>query len=124
MSQFKTREEQKKLTKKQCISLWVFFLLIGLFLSTLFSSAPDTPDEGTAYHMSHEFIKGALKAPATAQFAPYSESQVIKVKENLFTVRSYVDAENSFGAKIRNHYTCTIEYEGNKNWRLITHTIN
>ena len=53
--------------------------------------------------MSH-----ATKAPATADFASYSDSAVVNKGDGTYIVVSYVDAQNSFGAKIRTRYTCTV----------------
>jgi hypothetical protein len=39
-----------------------------------------------------------------------------------YTVRGYVDAENSFGASIRSQYTCEIHGNGNGNWTLVSLT--
>lgn len=34
-------------------------------------------------------------------------------------LESYVDADNSFGAKLRNPFTCDVEHVDGDNWRLI-----
>jgi hypothetical protein len=54
-------------------------------------------------------VTTTLKAPSTAKFAPYSGAQVMDLGEGKYVVRSYVDAENSFGAHIRTPYTCTVQ---------------
>jgi hypothetical protein len=48
---------------------------------------------------------------------------------NKYVVRAYVDAINSFGAKLRNDYVCTVQYTGGddddgRNWRLIDLTMS
>jgi hypothetical protein len=44
-----------------------------------------------------------LKTPSTAKFASYEESEIIKQKdaEDIYSVISYVDSQNSFGAMLR-----------------------
>lgn len=63
------------------------------------------------YYGVQEEVKNKLKAPSTAEFPIYNESFVEQVDKTHYKVNCYVDAENGFGAKIRNNYTCDIEYE-------------
>jgi hypothetical protein len=56
-----------------------------------------------------------LKAPSTAQFG--SET-VAPLGPHRWRVESYVDAENSFGARLRTRYRCEATYLGNENWKL------
>jgi hypothetical protein len=69
------------------------------------------------------FVKARLKAPATADFSSLSGSAA-PAGDNKYVVRAYVDAQNSFGANIRNNYVCTVQYMGGedadiRSWRLI-----
>lgn len=73
----------------------------------------------SALVMSQKFVARRLKAPATADFASITESKVTHLGEGEFLVVSYVDAQNSFGAKLRNHYACRLKDAGNDNWQLI-----
>ena len=73
----------------------------------------------TAWAMHSLFIKNALKAPSTADFAPRAESSVETIAPNTYKITSYVDAQNSFGAKIRNHYEITLKDNGPDKWQLI-----
>lgn len=84
----------------------------------------DNPSDFDAYFMSQSFVKKILKAPATADFASSSESQVERSGDNRFMVYSYVDAQNSFGAKLRNYYTCELQYVGDDKWKLIDVKLN
>ena len=63
-----------------------------------------------------ECIKSALKAPSTAEFpggflTPYQDWNMSK-SNNLVTVSSYVDAENSFGAMLRSPFTIQMKIDG------------
>jgi hypothetical protein len=65
-------------------------------------------------------VKDGLRAPRTAKF-PWAKE--VSFNGKTATLVSYVDAENGFGAMIRTHYVCTIEYVGGKpmdtsSWRL------
>lgn len=76
-----------------------------------------------AYVMAEHFVEQKLKAPKTADFPPLSRVKIyrIKGKPNMFGVRGYVDAKNSFGAEVRTQYLCELEYLGGKDkrWRLV-----
>jgi hypothetical protein len=63
----------------------------------------------TVWRICQERVSAELKAPSTADFPSYSE-QAISHSGALWTVNSYVDAQNSFGAKLRTRYTCTARF--------------
>ena len=79
---------------------------------------PREPDEISAFVMSEEFVKNRLKAPATADFPWYDRSFVSDLGGGRFKVSANVDSKNSFGAKIRTHYTCVLKYKGEDAWIL------
>lgn len=60
--------------------------------------------------ISQEAVESKLKAPKTAEFPLGYDEYEIQQNGNTYTVSSYVDAENSFGAKIRNTFTVQFEY--------------
>jgi len=69
------------------------------------------------------FVKAYLKSPATADF-PWADYTATPLGDGTYSVRSYVDAQNSFGATIRSNYTCVVKYLGGDdayigNWQLI-----
>jgi type IV secretory pathway VirB10-like protein len=63
-----------------------------------------------AYRMSLARIATMLKAPATAQYQPIEQVQFSpgKLQKNGIVVRLYVDAQNSFGAMLRQLWTCHV----------------
>lgn len=63
-------------------------------------------------------VKMRLKAPSSAKFAPYGDLNITRPDEKTWRVFGWVDAQNGFGAMIRNHYTCTITYLGNGKIRV------
>jgi hypothetical protein len=65
--------------------------------------------EASALVMSRHFVEDQLKAPATADFSDDTEN-VVKINDSTYDVQSYVDSENSFGAKLRSRYSCTIVF--------------
>jgi hypothetical protein len=73
------------------------------------------------------YVENRLKSPSTADFPASSISNIQDLGNNVFEIRSYVDAQNSFGAVIRNNFYCKIQYIGDaegdgydmKNWNLV-----
>lgn len=65
-----------------------------------------------APYMCQKFILEQLKAPATADFQSARESAVNRTADSaqgeMFTVETYVDAQNSFGANIRTRFRCEV----------------
>lgn len=78
------------------------------------SRTPPCERDVEAYVMAQEFVKRELRAPATAEFP------IINMRENTsiptktldgkcaFRVTMNVDAENGFGAKIRQRFFVTL----------------
>lgn len=52
-----------------------------------------------------EFVRGQLKAPATADFSPVSPPDLDTTTQGYRWIGS-VDSENSFGANLRTRFTC------------------
>jgi hypothetical protein len=76
-------------------------------------------DSRSAYAMAQVFIKKQLKTPASADFPPVSDEgvKILKVGAAKYRVSGYVDAQNSFGAKLRKTWMCELEYVGDDKWR-------
>lgn len=76
-----------------------------------------------------DYVRLTLKAPATADF-PLLDFSAYRHGANHWTIKSYVDAQNGFGAKIRNHYTCGMTYSGSGDpldfgsWKLLDLSLN
>nr|DAF36227.1 MAG TPA: zinc-ribbon domain protein [Caudoviricetes sp.] len=65
---------------------------------------------GTARAFVHDAITKRLKAPSTADIEITEDKQL----DNEFTISGYVDAQNSFGAKIRNQFKAKVVYHPDK----------
>jgi hypothetical protein len=109
----------------QKVLLFLFVVIIAIFaivyiVSRNRGSDGSKSNDREAYMMCQQFTDKGLKAPATAKYQPYSEIHVISVTLNNYQMSYYVDAENSFGATIRNTFSCSIKYLPNTNqWQLI-----
>ena len=116
-------EKKKPNAAVGCLLLIVIAVIIGVIVSLSGgddggsggSPAEDKGDKIGAQVVCEDFVERQLKSPGSAEF---SEEKVTGAHPE-FTVKGAVDSENSFGALIRNNYTCTVTYKGNDNWNLV-----
>lgn len=104
------------------IALFVLLFLVYLCSQGDSDDAPEVymPDSMDAYVMAKQLMEKRLKAPATADFASFSESRVTSSGLNEWTVESYVDSQNGFGALIRTRFTITMTVNiETKYWQAI-----
>ena len=69
------------------------------------------------------FVKQELKAPGTATFRDPTANNGDTTFSNVgdtYTVVSSVDAENSFGGKLRSAYTCVVTKLGGDQWQRVS----
>lgn len=85
----------------------------------------DAPDlSAKASIICKDFVRDQLKAPATAEF-PTLDFSFVRHGGNHWTIKSYVDAQNGFGAKVRSGYICDMQYDGvgdvysRASWKLL-----
>lgn len=100
--------------------------VIGLMIAVIFAAAwgygtwnnrpvapkPVVHDGVSAQLACQRFVSSRLKAPSTASFAPFQELSISERTQGKFIVVGWVDAENTFGAKLRNNYFCSIQFTG------------
>lgn len=80
-------------------------------------------DTSMAYIMMEDFVKNRLKAPKTAEFPSVwsgRDKHVTYLGNQRYRIASYVDAQNSFGALIRNHFVGEIEQKSKDRWSLVS----
>lgn len=65
-----------------------------------------------AWVCAKDIVSSELKSPSTAKYCTYPEATVTK-KGDIYTVKGYVDAQNSYGATIRQNFTVTLELTTN-----------
>jgi hypothetical protein len=115
----------------------VFFGIV-LFMFSDFEPDGASPREGTpvteessaeddnstmAKVQCQNFVRDNLRSPSSADF-PFFGGDAVAMGNNAWVVRSYVDAENAFGAALRNDYVCQLTFTGGdsadqRNWDLI-----
>jgi hypothetical protein len=89
-------------------AVWLFWHMFAPHTT----EAPSTPDQFNAYVDCQSFVKQNLKAPSTAEFPSISEATIVHTQSNQWSVSSYVDAQNSFGAPLRSTFDCQVSYNG------------
>lgn len=82
----------------------VFALVLTAVRSDPSDSSKTAPTLESAAGMCHEEVKKNLKAPGTAQFGTADFSTTVEGVP--IRVSGWVDAQNSFGALVRNRYSC------------------
>lgn len=71
-------------------------------------------DDDYAYIAAKKFIKEKLKSPSSAKFSHITETTVTKYNGCIFEFSGYVDAQNSFGATLREDYKIKVKYSETK----------
>lgn len=72
----------------------------------------DTSLKRDIWICAKNIVESNLKTPSTANFCTVSEASVYSNSENKYTVVGYVDAQNDFGAVIRNDFIVTLTFTG------------
>ena len=76
--------------------------------SSKVSSNSSSSKETDAKICAVKAVKDSLKAPSTAEFCSYTEMEATNLGGNEWKITGYVDAENSFGAMLREYWTVTL----------------
>ena len=76
--------------------------------ATTYSSSSKGNRATEAWVCAQDIVKSNLKSPSTAKFCSYTEATVTCTGGNDYTIKGYVDADNSYGASIRNNFTVTL----------------
>lgn len=65
-------------------------------------------DERALYEAIKDQVRGGLKSPMSATFAPLAEAKTYRAERICeIRVKGWVDAQNSFGAIVRSDFTGT-----------------
>jgi len=121
---------EKKAQVKQRYILTPLFLLGFAIYMGFFWKAPvvnedpnawKTKDNKTmAYVMMQEFVKRNLVSPGSAKFEWISEPDCIISKDGFeYTISSWVDSQNGFGALIRTRFAGIVRQVDKDNWELL-----
>jgi hypothetical protein len=114
---------------KFLIAVFFIVFILNIFFGGDSSTATKTESvsisdtQFSAYTMAVKFIERDLKAPSTAKFADYGygddPADVSSIGGETYRVKIWVDAQNSFGAMLRNKYQLDLKKKEGKMWELI-----
>ena len=76
-----------------------------------------------AITIAEKEVKAKLKSPSTAKFSSSSETSVTR-SGNTWRVTGWVDAQNGFGATLRNSYTVKIEFASSDTYTVKECTVS
>lgn len=91
-------------------------IALGAWYAFRSSTNAPSPESEQAYAAVKDAVLQDLKAPGTADFQ--SNPILIPVKPDTWEVESWVDAQNSFGAKIRTRIACTVQRSPAGTWEV------
>ncbi len=80
--------------------------------------AKQDQEKKDAYVYAREIVKEQLKVPSSAEFQKAYEVEITEVGESKYSFSFWLEAQNSFGAKVRTTYNCTMQRKDDK-WHLI-----
>lgn len=95
---------------------------------TSVNSLPDTAANQkpfTAFYACQKLMEPRLLAPATAKWPTSDEATIIfNPSKNRWSVTTYVDSQNQYGALVRTNFTARLTYEGGNHWTLAEVNLN
>jgi len=110
---------------KAFIRLVIVLLAVASASAVVFIAArrpaqsPDPPGESkTVYTTAQYFVMQGLKEPATAKFPNLAEAEVTPLGPHTWRVEAWVDAQDTFGAPVRDTFVCLITQGEDGRWRL------
>lgn len=79
-------------------------------------STKENSDKLTAYNLIANEVKKFLKEPSTAEFPNTREKlkHIKLIRNKSYSVTSWVDSRDSYGAMTRKKFSCTIKTDGSK----------
>jgi hypothetical protein len=104
----------------------VYFGIKWLFSGSTKPKKAQMPTATYAYFKCQNSVKPLLKSPSSANFGSIANTSIAQLKAGMrgkkheiqYKVTGYVDAQNSFGAMIRNYYSCKVTGQTGNTWRL------
>lgn len=85
-----------------------------------YTLTPTDDEKGFAWAVAKREVKNILKSPSTAKFPfSYYNETIKKASGNKFQVKSYVEAQNSFGAMVKTNFIVEFEKTGEDSYILL-----
>jgi len=121
-----TKDSKKLRTCLIVVTVCFFVILLIIFNSdtsqkeptiNVFGETYDIDNRGACY-MSHQFVEDRLKSPSSAKFQNCYDAYVSYLGNQTYSIYTYVDSQNSFGATIRTYYIAEMIDRQNDYWNL------
>jgi hypothetical protein len=87
----------------------LFCTFVGLGITNITTTVRANKRNLAIFNICQSFTTNSLKAPATAKFPEFNIRMLTEVDDGSYTVKSYVDAQNGFGALIRSDFVCHVK---------------
>jgi len=72
-----------------------------------------------AYAACKDMVRHRLKSPTTAEFCSFADARTV-LQGEAYRINGWVDAENSFGAKLRTQFSCLLYWDGSEStWKAL-----
>jgi hypothetical protein len=108
------QQSNKTLAAAMTLMILVFIVAIPAFMCNSESSEKpivSKPTKQDAVAWSHVCVGKQLKNPGSAEYPWQSDESIDQINDTMFSVLSYVDNYNDFGALKRSYYKCTIVFK-------------
>lgn len=102
-----------RLTKTLLMAISLSFAVVLVIIAGKVYAIEDGPT--SAYLAAEDIVSKQLKSPASAQFPSWvtgRDSIHVEPSGDGYSVSSWVDADNTFGAKLRSRWTCQVSKNG------------
>lgn len=87
----------------------LFCTFVGLGITNIATTVRAKKRSLAIFNICQSFTTDALNAPATAKFPEFNIRMLTEADDGSYTVKSYVDAQNGFGALIRSDFVCRVK---------------
>lgn len=102
----------------------IIYIIISFNVLILLFKPNDVEDErpidnrpkDEIYIYAENYVKRNILTPSTAEFAGYDnpDTKIINLGDGNYSVSSYVDCQNAFGAMVRSKFYCTVKITDDK----------
>ena len=92
---------------------FLIFVAVLVFCMAKCNTAPgdNSPITAEAWYIAKQFATQSLKTPKTAEFPSLHADgvKIVDLGNGKYSVSGYADAENSFGAKVRQYFMVEVQ---------------
>lgn len=85
-----------------------YYLILIAFSIIIVGCSGEKDAKKDAWICAQKVVNDELKSPSSAKFCSYSEASITDMGNNQYNIRGTVEAENSFGAKVKTTFRVTL----------------